>query len=334
MSEDINLAIHRILSTDQDIGTVNEMLRAISSTVLPEGLVLQVANPRDLQPQHINARFMDDGTFNQLIANARRVQALESVPLCVRMGTSEIDIISGHHRIRAAVEAGIQRVLILLYERDMTRSEIVAKQLAHNNLVGDDREDVLATLVREIQDYGDLVQEAHLDLSDYAPPSEDTSAADNTAQEIEADINTTEAVKTVLLLFVPSQYDHVDAYVRAVTTNQPIDTALLAARETFEPWVSALQAVSAATRIEVVPQAVAEMARIASEAHAVGVVQPTQPGGWVPLVSLFGGSTAAVPPEVANVIRQAIAKLQQSGDVSADAPWQALEYMAAEILNE
>lgn len=52
--------------------------------------------------------------------------------------------------------------------------------------------------------------------------------------------------------------------------------------------------------------------------------------GWVPLSSILG--TATVPADVALVIKRAVDKLMESGDIDASARWKALEFLAAEVL--
>lgn len=51
---------------------------------------------------------------------------------------------------------------------------------------------------------------------------------------------------------------------------------------------------------------------------------------WVQLTDIFG--SGAVPQEAADVIRQAVKKMTDDGQITSKNKWQAIEYMAAEYL--
>jgi ParB-like chromosome segregation protein Spo0J len=98
---------------------------------------------------------MSTQAFNQLKKNIGKEGHLESLPLCILQG-EEIFIISGHHRIRAARAAGIKKdILILLYTKPLTKSQIRAKQLAHNSIAGEDNKQILAEIFLEIDTFDD-----------------------------------------------------------------------------------------------------------------------------------------------------------------------------------
>ena len=109
-----------------------------------------------LREQDKNARVMDNDKFDRLAENIKRDGRLESLPLCVlqeyKTGNSYFYIISGHHRVRAAKKAGVLNIPCLVIEREMTRDEIISKQLSHNSLSGYDDLNVLKDLYDEMQD--------------------------------------------------------------------------------------------------------------------------------------------------------------------------------------
>lgn len=124
---------------------------------LGNGLKLYMANLGGLREQDINARVMPLAEHNQMVNNMRRRGGMESVPYCVRVD-GKVEVVSGHHRIRAAREAGISRAPILVDESGLSRSEIVAKQLAHNRLVGFDDPDTLRRLFESLTTPDDILQ--------------------------------------------------------------------------------------------------------------------------------------------------------------------------------
>jgi hypothetical protein len=127
------------------------------------GLKLYDCSLAALKEQDVNARLMSQADYAQLVNNIRKTGHMESVPYCAVEGDKSdvIQIVSGHHRIRAAKEAGLQRAPVLIDESGLKRPEIVAKQLAHNRISGFDDNDTLRRLFAEL-DQPDLVLESGL----------------------------------------------------------------------------------------------------------------------------------------------------------------------------
>lgn len=121
----------------------------------PELYVVRV-QISDLREQDVNAHTMPPAKFERLVENIRQRKALESLPYCWQAGgEGPIEIISGHHRVRAAQAAGLQEIAILLDVGSARRSEMIAKQIAHNALVGVDDPDLIQTLLAEIDNPDD-----------------------------------------------------------------------------------------------------------------------------------------------------------------------------------
>ena len=126
---------------------------------LPEGFEIWRVSPLVPKEQEKNARVQSAGTFKSLVRNIQKRGALESVPFLSRQGET-FYIISGHHRIRAAIQAKVETIIVLVDPSLRTRSEIVAKQLAHNSIQGRDDPSVLLQLMTEIQDIEALIESA------------------------------------------------------------------------------------------------------------------------------------------------------------------------------
>ncbi len=148
---------------------LNAQLATLSPRLLPPGLRFMVVDPRVLVPRPINAREIAEPTMTQLVDNIAKVVALESVPLCVDLPDGRIGIVSGHHRIKAAVIANLPTITVLVYD-SLTEPEIIAKQLAHNSIEGSDDAQILKTLFAQIADEPALVAEAHIDPTLWAEP--------------------------------------------------------------------------------------------------------------------------------------------------------------------
>ena len=131
-----------------DFSTENDTLSRISKALYGDALTLAVMDPKDISLLKKNARILKKDVFQQLTADKR----LSSVPLCHRLSDGRVEVLSGNHRVQASVEAGIERILVMIIEEDLTRSQAVAIQLSHNALVGEDDPALLAELWAEIED--------------------------------------------------------------------------------------------------------------------------------------------------------------------------------------
>ena len=124
---------------------------------LGEDMLLCEAELSALKEQDVNARILPPAEHNQLVNNIRQRGKLESVPYC-SLNRSAVEIVSGHHRVKAAVEAGVMTAPILLDVSGMSRSELVAKQIAHNRLSGFDDQDTLMELFGMLESPDDILQ--------------------------------------------------------------------------------------------------------------------------------------------------------------------------------
>lgn len=239
-----------------DADTVNARLQEISEAVFPEGLKLRYVSIDSLREQTVNPRSMPQRMMNQLTENIQATGALESVPLCVQVGEN-VEIISGHHRIRAGREAGLKQILALVYD-ELTPSRIKAKQLAHNTIAGQDDPELVKRVWEEISEIQARF-EAFVDprmFDDLPDPVRFT----------QVDVNLVGSAKAVMISFLPIQHVDFDAAVEAIVPKTEIDAIYLADRAVYDEWKAALQRVRTEVEIVSLPTAIAEMARLAVEA--------------------------------------------------------------------
>lgn len=112
----------------------------------------------DIVEQDVNARTMPPETLERLAENIKKEGRLESLPFCVKRDNGKFELMSGHHRTRAARMAEIDIMYVLADTRNLSRSQVVAKQLAHNSITGSDDKELLKTLYSEIQSVDDLLE--------------------------------------------------------------------------------------------------------------------------------------------------------------------------------
>lgn len=123
-----------------------------------DDLYVMMLEPTNLREQDVNAQVMSARHFERLTENIRNRGALESLPYIYwpnRQGVPEI--VSGHHRVRAGRAAGLKEIPCLVDTREMRRTELIAKQIAHNELHGSPDEQILGQLVAMIDNVDDLL---------------------------------------------------------------------------------------------------------------------------------------------------------------------------------
>ncbi|MET9321979.1 ParB/Srx family N-terminal domain-containing protein [Streptomyces sp. NPDC003038] len=197
-----------------------------------DDLFIRWVDVASLREQDINAQVMQPRHFERLTGNIRKRGMVESLPYCHQPGgTGPIEVISGHHRSRAARAAGLQRIPAIIDTRMMRRSEVIAKQIAHNELHGDPDKDVLAQLVSMIDNVDDLIATG-LD-EDQLP----TVEPDDTKLAIphgEFDW------RSATLMFLPHQMEDFKGAVTAIANGT--DLVGVAPVEMFEEFAAAVYA--------------------------------------------------------------------------------------------
>lgn len=133
----------------------NERLAEISGRMFGDGLVLKVVDPSKLTLLKDNARFFKRETFRQLRDNIAADKHLSSVPLCYQYPDGRLEVLSGNHRVQASIEAGLNKIFVLVITNELEKSRRLAIQLSHNALVGEDDQSILANLWAQIDSVAD-----------------------------------------------------------------------------------------------------------------------------------------------------------------------------------
>ena len=123
---------------------------------LSNGLEVWNLNITTIKEQDINAQVMDDRKMKILTSNIKERGALESLPYIYKDGDT-FRIISGHHRVRAANDAGMKSIYALVETNTLTQSQITSKQIAHNELVGEADKEILTQLIKQMNDVDDMI---------------------------------------------------------------------------------------------------------------------------------------------------------------------------------
>ena len=275
------------------------------------------ASPNELREQDVNPQIMEPTMFRQLVSNVQRRGMLESVPYCaIPEGNHRPEIVSGHKRVRAARESGLERIIILLDESGLSRSAVAAKVLAHNNIVGFSDLQVMAQLSLEIANIDDKA-EAFL--------PEELEA------EIERQLDPLLAPKLdlqwkiVTLMFLPDQLDTFRELIEAIPGRQ--DLVAVGEANLFDQFVKAVEGFSRFHDVRSANMAIALMAKVALDVAQTGEVQEME-GDWVSLAEVIGG--LRLPKAAGEVIKEAVKAVKKDQELKHS--WQALELIAADYL--
>lgn len=226
---------------------------------LGNGMAIWKVNIHALREQDKNARVMSSYKFERMVENIKQDQRLESLPLCLleenESGNQQFSIISGHHRTRAALQAGMTTVYALVLEEDIGKDEVISKQLAHNALQGFDDQQMLAELYHEIQGIdqkiatGILDEEIEFDL--------DGVSVDDIAVDLDFEV--------VNILFLPKQFDRFQKLIDMLDDEAHV---YISDKEQFEDFKAMVTKVSKEEDIRNVSSIMSKVMDIVEEHYA------------------------------------------------------------------
>lgn len=282
------------------------------------GLVIAKVQVDKVKEQDINARVMKNEMQDQLTANILKRGQLESLPFLV-LKDGKLEIVSGHHRIKSARAAGFKEIVVIIDISGLTRSQIAAKQLAHNAISGFDDDSTLREIVKMITDVDDMI-ESFIGKDIMEEPFNEYDKL--------LEVATATDFKAVSFVFLPHQVQDMDALIKNLETTAP-EIIGVASYEQCKGFVATLSKYQKFTDIRNVGAAIHSMVQNANERmNEVGFNEEEE---WTYLAKLFGSS--AVPGESAKVIQQAIKKAEKEGTVTSKNRWQLIEYLCADYIS-
>jgi len=207
-----------------------------------------------LVEQDKNAHMMPIQMRQSLAANIRRDGHLESLPLTHRKD-EVFEIISGHHRVLAAKDAGQSHVDALAYLNELPKGTVRSKQLAHNSHVGSDDAQMLRELYLEIDDPDER-------LATFLDPEK--LQINMTTQPIAIeDVRVPFDWHYVAFAFLPYQRDAFDLLCSRITSRD--DTICVMPEELFAAFGAAAKRVGLTDDIRNVGTVVARMVEIVND---------------------------------------------------------------------
>lgn len=298
---------------------------------LNEGLInhpykLALVNVSELEFLEKNARYMTNEMFRNLVDNIKRDGGLSSVPLCWKHD-DKYRVLSGNHRCRAAIEAGLEEVLVLFTDRDLSKQEQIAIELSHNAIDGKDDMAILKELWDEIDDVS-LKYYAGLDDKVL---EEMEKAALASLSEVKLDY------RSLTFLFLPHEVEALDeAFAHAVECGGIQDTVYINRIDDFKRLLDSQAKVQAAYDVKNSATSlmlILDVFMRHQEDLQEGYIDDEgelKHKNKVPLSSIFGDDN--ISAEVALTLKKAVDRIVDKGEVETKQRTDFLRIMAERYL--
>ena len=252
--------------------------------------------------------------FKQLTANVKKRGQLESVPFCCAVD-NKIEIISGHHRIKAAKMAGIKYIPILLDTSGLTRSQIAAKQLAHNSINGFDDPDVLREITKIITDVDDMLES--FITEQFVEPKEDLPSLIHIKSELEW--------KQISLVFLDNEIEDVENFLKRL--EQTPNEIWVGDVRSFDDFCKMLKKTQRVQDVKNMSAGISAMVKICNRYFDENGYEKEK--NYVSVSKILGGATCS--KEAGEIIKSAVNKIVKNGE--AKSKWEALEFLAKRYLD-
>jgi len=299
---------------DQEISKALEELNSRLEGRLPYKLYLARAEEIDFLDK--NARFMTKEQFASLTRNIKTDGGMTSIPLCYKQENGRLLVLSGNHRIKAAIEAGNREFLVLLIDKQLTKQQQIAIQLSHNAIEGQDDEQILKELWQEIDDleasiYSGLSTELieKLNSTDFATISEERVL-----------------FKEITLLFLPEEIEEMKAICEGIIESAK-DKQILAGRITeYDDILQGIIETKSEQKIinsTLAFFAMSQVIREYLEGKSDNLQDAMKEGTQDTVNFILGGTRKRIKKETATALRKMIKEKTDSG-LDLDAALQSL----------
>ena len=282
-------------------------------------------SPKELKLLEVNARYMKHEEFARLVDNIRKDGELTSAPFCCLEEDGKYRVLSGNHRTRASIEAGIEKIVCLATDDPLTEEQKIAIQLSHNAISGQDDLGTLKLLYERILD---------VDEKKYSGLDDKTLEL---LQKVES-IRFSEANLKFLMLnlvFLPDELKEAQEILdKALAEAKSADITWLARMSEYDKWLDSQEIAGSskgvknnATSFRIILDVFERNMHQLSDGWNEG---ESRDKDWVPLESIFGRSK--IPLGSARVIKKALDKMVGEKDLTSTNLWQAMEYWSADYL--
>ena len=295
--------------------------------LLTHGYHLAEVDVGELEFLEKNARYMTNYMFNNLVENIRRDGTLTSVPLCCKHD-GKYKILSGNHRVKAAIEAGLTKLLVMYTDKPLSRAEQVAIALSHNSIEGKDDMVLLKELWAEL-DSVDLKKYSGLD---------DKTLWEMDKSEMQSLTEFHLEYKTQTFLFLPEEAERLQNVFEKALAEVHKDKVAYANRlQDFDRFIEAQSKIQNAYDVKnsaVVMMLMLDMFERHLEELQAGYIDDARDEVThkknVPIASVLGSDL--IPAPIALLLKKVVDRMIDKGEVKKKNKAAAIKLMAESYL--
>lgn len=289
---------------DQEIQRALEELNTQLAGRYPYKIYMAEASEIDFLGK--NARFMTKEQFASLSMNIKTDGALTSVPLCYKQENGRLLVLSGNHRIKASVDAGINNFLVLLIDEPKTEQQLIAIQLSHNSIDGQDDLQILKELWQKIDDLDAVIYSAL--------PAEMMEKL----KDLDCSVISEQRVlyQEISLLFLPEEIGELDTICKSIVDLVKAKVIFIGRITEYEDILNGI--IEAKQRYKIINSALAflAMARVMQEYYqgkTESFQEAMEDGVEDTVVFIIGGTRKRIKKNTAKALRKLIKNKNDEG---------------------
>lgn len=241
-------------------------------------------DPRNLKLLEVNARFMKQDEFQKLVANVKRDGCLTQLPfVCKDPEERKWLVLSGNHRVQAAIEAGLETIEVQATNKRLTKDEMLAIQLSHNAISGQDDMAILKELYSAIDD---------IELKKYCGLNDETLKL---LEKVTADSISSPSLEyqMINMLFLSSEVKEIQRALKEFKTEIADTPTIVACFKDYEQFMDTMNDVGKGMLVKNTALTFMCMLRLAQ--HNIEQLKETwiteaKPKDMVPLSTIIGRS--------------------------------------------
>lgn len=281
-------------------------------------------DPRSIRQLEINARYMKHEEFQRLVNNVKNDGDLTSVPFCCLENDGVYLVLSGNHRVQAAIQADLKTISVMVTDDKLTHSQKIALQLSHNSIAG---QDDLATLKQLYESIDEFDYKMYSGLDDKTLELLDKVGTEGMSV-FGLDF------QLLNIVFLPNETKDVARIIKQVKIECGKNRTLLARFSEYDKWLETLDDISSASKIKNAATAILAMLLIV-ENHMDEIkdlwYDNVDDKQWVPISSITGRGKVKI--QDGRTIDKAIERLISKGEVKKADKEKGLSLLAQKYLD-
>lgn len=280
-------------------------------------------NPRDLKLLEVNARFMKADEFQKLVENVKRDGCLTQLPFCCYDDNWNLEVLSGNHRVQAAIEAGLEEIEVQMTEEPLTKDQRIGIQLSHNAISGQDDMAILKELYESIDD---------VNMKKYSGLDDETL---HLLEEIKTQSMSAISLQYQILniMFLPSEIKEINKILKQAVKEVGKNKTLTMRMAEYDKYLDTLNDVAEGSRIKNTAVAFMAMLEIVNN-HMEELkdcwIDDAKDKEYVPLSTIIGRSS--VKASSGRVINKAVERLLSKGEIKKDEKEEVLRILSEKYL--